>query len=82
MAGRLQITLALLKPDLVMRPVSAKAVREMIIGDGFYIVRSAIIRLSVPEAERFYEEHKGMLVCHVLRPSLLVSVFMWCWERD
>lgn len=55
----LQLTLALLKPDLVAIPVNAAEVHKIILRNGFYFVKSKELMLSRSDAERFYQEHKG-----------------------
>ncbi len=55
----LQLTLAVLKPDLLIRPSAAREVKDMITREGFHIVRSDVVRWSVEDAQRFYEEHRG-----------------------
>ena len=53
----LQLTLAILKPDLVQHPPNLAVVRNMIIENNFLVVRSKIIYLSRSRAEQFYAEH-------------------------
>jgi len=53
----LQLTLAILKPDLVQHPPNLAVVRNMILENNFLIVRSKILHLSRSRAEQFYAEH-------------------------
>lgn len=55
----MQLTLAILKPDLVQHPPNLRKVRKLIIDNGFLVVRSKIIHLPVSKAEQFYQEHEG-----------------------
>lgn len=55
----LQLTLALIKPDVMARPHTAQLIRKLMCERGFYLIRSQIIKLSREDAERFYLEHKG-----------------------
>ncbi|KAH9505036.1 Nucleoside diphosphate kinase 6 [Bulinus truncatus] len=55
----LQLTLALIKPDIVAHPNLLNNVIRMILENGFYIIESRKLRLSTSEAEQFYAEHKG-----------------------
>ena len=55
----LQLTLAILKPDLVQHPPNLQKVRQMIVDEKFLIVRSKYLSLSRSRAEDFYAEHKG-----------------------
>ncbi len=82
----LQLTLAVLKPDLLMRPPAARAVRERIAREGFHVVKSAVVRWSREDAEKFYNEHRGqgeggrMLGLHALTLLsfvLVTSSFAW-----
>ncbi|XP_065183712.1 nucleoside diphosphate kinase 6-like [Sycon ciliatum] len=59
MAKKLQLTLAVLKPDMMVNPFRAKAVKEHIINNGFLIVRSRLVKWKVEDAEKFYAEHEG-----------------------
>ncbi|KAK7503931.1 hypothetical protein BaRGS_00004663 [Batillaria attramentaria] len=55
----LQITLAILKPDVVAHPHIVKDIRSMILKHGFLFVKSKKLHLSPVKAADFYEEHKG-----------------------
>lgn len=56
--GRLQLTLALIKPDVAAQPHLVTAVRNIILKNNFYMVRTQEVRLKRADAERFYVEHK------------------------
>ena len=53
-----QLTLAILKPDLVQHPPNLAQVHKMILDNNFHIVRSKYLHLPRSKAEQFYEEHK------------------------
>jgi len=55
----LSLTLAVLKPDLVLHPMHLAAVRRSIVESKFWVVRSALITLSKEQAGAFYAEHEG-----------------------
>nr|CAG4645240.1 EOG090X0HUX [Leptodora kindtii] len=55
----LQLTLALLKPDVVKVPFVFSEIRHDILDAGFHIVCSRELCLRDGEAERFYAEHEG-----------------------
>lgn len=56
----LNLTLALLKPDITRMPYSLEQVRQLILKQGFIAIRSNIIpKMSRTQAEEFYEEHKS-----------------------
>ena len=54
----LQLTLAILKPDLVQHPLNLARVRNMIIENKLLVVRSKILNLPRFRAEQLYTEHK------------------------
>ncbi|XP_071478091.1 nucleoside diphosphate kinase 6-like [Diadema antillarum] len=58
-ARKLQLTLAVIKPDVVAHPIKFQAIQRMIVDHNFLVVRSKILRWSRSDAERFYEEHRG-----------------------
>ena len=58
-SSQLELTLAILKPDLVQHQPNLKHVQDMILDNKFLVVRSKIITLSRSKAEEFYSEHKG-----------------------
>ncbi|KAL5457044.1 hypothetical protein EMCRGX_G034279 [Ephydatia muelleri] len=66
MQRSLQLTLAMLKPDLLLRPEAAEAVRSIIIKEGFHIVRSKVMQWSLDDAMKFYKEHQGKFFFHRL----------------
>ncbi|CAL1541115.1 unnamed protein product [Lymnaea stagnalis] len=55
----LQLTLALLKPDVVAHPHILHNVRQMMLENGFYLLMSKQHRLSTAQTEQFYTEHRG-----------------------
>ena len=55
----LSLTLAVLKPDLVLHPMHLAAVRNAIVENKFWVVRSNLLTLGRDQAEAFYAEHKG-----------------------
>ena len=59
MQRSLQLTLAILKPDLLLRPEAAEAVRSIIIKEGFHVFRSKVMQWSLDDAMAFYKEHQG-----------------------
>ncbi|KAL3874974.1 hypothetical protein ACJMK2_037920 [Sinanodonta woodiana] len=55
----LQLTLAILKPDIVAQPHIASQIKNIILRHGFYFVRSKLLTLTRAKAEEFYKEHEG-----------------------
>jgi len=55
----LSLTLAVLKPDLVLHPMHLAAVRRAIVESKFWVVRSSLVTLGKEQAEAFYAEHAG-----------------------
>lgn len=58
-ASRLQLTLAVIKPDVVAHPYRFRVIRDLILEKDFLVVRSKLLRWTRSDAERFYSEHKG-----------------------
>ena len=56
--SNLQLTLAILKPDLLQHPPYHRRVQQMILDSDFLVVRSNTVHLSSSRAEQFYEEHR------------------------
>ncbi|KAK3608595.1 hypothetical protein CHS0354_042587 [Potamilus streckersoni] len=55
----LQLTLAILKPDIVAQPHIVRQIKNVILRHGFYFVRSKLLTLTRAKAEEFYKEHDG-----------------------
>jgi len=55
---RLQLTLAILKPDLTSRPYSVEHVRHLILKNNFIAIKSKQEHLSREKVEEFYQEHE------------------------
>ncbi|CAB3982627.1 nucleoside diphosphate kinase 6 [Paramuricea clavata] len=55
----LQLTLAILKPDLMTNPVRLQNVKERILKEKFWIIRWKILQWQRKDAELFYQEHRG-----------------------
>lgn len=58
MLRNLELTLAILKPDICRNPYIVQEVRQQILENRFFFVKSRNTCLSNLEAEKFYEEHK------------------------
>ncbi|NWW11101.1 NDK6 kinase, partial [Oreocharis arfaki] len=56
---RLQLTLALLKPDAAAHPLVREAVHAAILRHQFLIVRAKELRCGPEQSRRFYREHAG-----------------------
>nr|CAG4649816.1 EOG090X0HUX [Scapholeberis mucronata] len=59
MKSILQLTLAIIKPDVVRVPFVLQEIRETILQNGFYVIQSGEFTLSRQQAENFYSEHFG-----------------------
>lgn len=55
----LQLTLAILKPDLVSMPLHLEHVRSVILRNNFFILQSQVLNMSRSKAEEFYAEHSN-----------------------
>ncbi|XP_041369109.1 nucleoside diphosphate kinase 6-like isoform X1 [Gigantopelta aegis] len=58
-AKTLQLTLAILKPDVVKHPYIVQEIRELILANKFYFVKSKLMHLTKLQAAEFYKEHDG-----------------------
>ena len=45
--------------DLVRMPLHANQVRQIILQNNFFVVRSRVVALSRKRVEQFYNEHEG-----------------------
>ena len=59
MTKPLQLTLALLKPDVAGRPHVVQEIRNMILKEKFYFVGTKHLYLPRSKCEEFYKEHEG-----------------------
>lgn len=55
----IQLTLAILKPDVTAHPHVVHQIKESILKQGFYIVKSKRLHLTRARACEFYKEHEG-----------------------
>jgi len=55
----LQLTLAILKPDITPMTYAMLNIRDRMLDGGFLIVRTKKLRLGRVRAEQFYAEHEG-----------------------
>ncbi|XP_054718792.1 nucleoside diphosphate kinase 6-like [Uloborus diversus] len=76
----LELTLAIIKPDVCRNPFNLELLRQMVLANNFYFVDTKVAQLSRTEAEKFYIEHKdkfffnrlvtfmssGLLSAHIL----------------
>ncbi|GAB1603517.1 nucleoside diphosphate kinase 6-like [Argonauta hians] len=57
-ANKLQLTLAILKPDCMACPHIISEIRRIILENEFWFVRTKVVKLSREEAEHFYRIHQ------------------------
>jgi nucleoside diphosphate kinase len=55
----LQLTLAILKPDVSLLPYHVQLARDRILAAGFLVLATNEVKLSRQRAELFYSEHKN-----------------------
>eukprot|EP00095_Tigriopus_kingsejongensis_P001317 maker-scaffold249_size238305-snap-gene-0.14 protein:Tk01317 transcript:maker-scaffold249_size238305-snap-gene-0.14-mRNA-1 annotation:"hypothetical protein LOTGIDRAFT_112601" len=55
----LQLTLAIIKPDISRMTFSVLKIREMMLDHQFLVVRTKKMAMTRPQAEQFYGEHEG-----------------------
>lgn len=77
MSQRLQLTLAILKPDIVAKPNVLKNVWTRMLENGLYFVMSKQTHLSAVQAEEFYAEHRGKFFQGRL-VNFMSSGPVWC----
>ncbi|XP_070555440.1 nucleoside diphosphate kinase 6-like [Ptychodera flava] len=58
-ANVLELTLAVIKPDVVAQPLKVQEIKEIILQNNFYFIHSKILTWSKEDAGKFYAEHKG-----------------------
>lgn len=73
----LQLTLAIIKPDAMQKPLVLNTVRK-IIKEDFYIVRSNVEHLSDERAKGFYRDHLGKFFYERLLKFMTRYVFYKC----
>lgn len=56
---KLELTLAILKPDVTSRPHIVEDIHDIIKENGFFFVLSRHLHLTRANAEEFYKEHHG-----------------------
>ncbi|KAH7974667.1 hypothetical protein HPB49_018034 [Dermacentor silvarum] len=56
---KLQLTLAILKPDVCKIPMKLEAVRQVILENDFIFVKSKMGSYTREQMEKFYAEHQG-----------------------
>ena len=59
MNNKLKLTLAILKPDVVKVPFVLQQIRQIMLNQGFYVVRFRELNFSREDARLFYLEHEG-----------------------
>lgn len=57
--AKLQLTLAIIKPDVVAQPHRMQEVRDIMLENNFYIIQSKVVKWNRSEAGQFYAAHKG-----------------------
>ncbi|XP_076061578.1 nucleoside diphosphate kinase 6-like isoform X2 [Oratosquilla oratoria] len=55
----LQLTLALIKPDVTKVPPVLQAIHKRILDEKFMVIRQKMMHLTTAQTENFYAEHKG-----------------------
>ncbi|GAB6032772.1 thioredoxin domain-containing protein 6 [Chamberlinius hualienensis] len=55
---RLELTLALIKPDATSSPHVIQRIRDRILNEGFYIIRTKKCQMTFTDAQAFYYSHR------------------------
>ena len=58
-SNTLQLTLAILKPDLILRPYSVEHIRATLLQNDFIAIKSKQECLNHSKVKEFYQEHEG-----------------------
>lgn len=53
----LELTLAIIKPDVCRNPHDLQSVRQIVLENNFLVVNTKVTQLSRSEAQKFYDEH-------------------------
>ncbi|XP_071965084.1 nucleoside diphosphate kinase 6-like [Antedon mediterranea] len=56
---KLELTLAMIKPDIVSHPQRHAEIKNIILLNQFFIIQSKVLKWDREKAEEFYKEHKG-----------------------
>ncbi|XP_062577249.1 nucleoside diphosphate kinase 6-like [Saccostrea cucullata] len=73
---KLELTLAILKPDVTSRPHIVEDIHEIIKENGFFFVASKHLHLTRADAEEFYREHHGKFF-HSRLVNFMSSGHIW-----
>lgn len=73
---KLQLTLAILKPDVASRPHIVKDIHDIIQENGFFFVATKHLHLRRADAEEFYKEHHGKFF-HNRLVNFMSSGYIW-----
>ena len=75
MSKKLQLTLAIFKPDLTLRPYCVDHVRDMLLQNDFIFVKSKEEHLDPVKVKSFYQEHQGKFFYN--RLVTYMSRYVW-----
>lgn len=57
--NKLQLTFAMLKPNILRNPIAFQQIHDIILANNFHIVQSKHVLFKNELAEKFYGEHKN-----------------------
>lgn len=57
--GKLELTLALFKPDIALNETVVNSIKQLITAHKFTIVRSKVTRMTLDQAKSFYQVHES-----------------------
>lgn len=84
LSSKLQLTLALIKPDVMANPLILEEIEQRLLSEGFIFVRRCQTRLSRQRAEHFYSVHKERFFYNRLvtfMSSGLITAIVLCREN-
>lgn len=64
--GPLELTLAIIKPHIIKAPHALEGIRNIILENRFFVIKSERILITKEQVELFYEEHKERFFYHRL----------------
>ena len=67
----LEVTLAIIKPHIVKRPCDTDAIRDIIVQEGFKVIKTTRKLFTLAQLEIFYNEHKKKFFYNRLLDSML-----------
>ncbi|XP_065325171.1 nucleoside diphosphate kinase 6-like isoform X2 [Gordionus sp. m RMFG-2023] len=65
MIRKLELTLAVLKPDILSKRYVKEEIKKIILKNNFYFIKSKTFKPTRDSMEKFYSMHKGILIAPI-----------------